>query len=256
MAVVASVAAAGTVDGGIATDGTFLYVAGHWTNNTVWKLRCSDLGTDSFLTDVVNLTDPDAITYMGGFIYVHQGMGARIAKINAATMTHVLSRADATHFDTGFQLVNDGTDIYWADRTNDIVSRIEVAGLTISASNNGAEINNPDGMTFGDDGMLYMITDGGTRIVKITPATMATALQVNLGAIDMWGIADKGDYLYISTEASEDNFFQYRKSDLSLVDQILADARLRSGHAVVVTGDLILLGCYNIDTLTKIGYAP
>jgi hypothetical protein len=203
-----------TIYGGITTDGTNLYTAGYNShlirkividNGTVTTLAgtgssgsANGTGTDA------SFVSPIGITTDGTNLYVVEYSGHRIRKIVISTGvvttlagTGSTGSANGTGTDASFynplDITTDGTNLYLADGSNNLVRQIVIdngtvttlAGTGSSGSANGtgtaASFNRPWGITT-DGTNLYVSEFNGHRIRKIVISTGVVTTLAGTGS--------------------------------------------------------------------------
>jgi len=199
--------------GGLATDGTFLYVADSGSD-TIRKVEIATAevstvvgfawetaaGADGPLS-LVRLNQPVALLLVGGQLYLTEGRTHRLRKVDFAGQTVATvagqfpSAALYTDMAPGFgsqarfgrtgQMLVVGSNLYIAESAYDAIQQVDLdtAEMTLFAGGNGTggtngglgvvQFNDPAGLA--TDGTDFYVSDGaGCTIRKITTATMTT----------------------------------------------------------------------------------
>ena len=182
---------------GITNDGTNLYVA-EYNNHMIRKIVISTgvvttlagsttsgaangTGTAASFNNPVGITTDGTSLYIGDFSN-HMIREIKISTGAVNTLAGQINSGDANgtgtdaSFDNPGGLTNDGTNLYLADYTNNMIRKIDIAtqevttlaGSSTSGSANGtgtaASFNGPVGMT--TDGTSLFVVDSGNHSIR------------------------------------------------------------------------------------------
>lgn len=198
---------------GIASDGTYIYVADAG-NNLIRKIEISSrtvttlagsgtMGSSDGIGAAAEFGSPAGVAIAGSFLYVTDLNNETIRRIEIATGTVSTFAGTALHPGTNdgvgpaagflmpFGITSDGTSLYVADVLGKTIRRIDIATATVTTfagdytspgSNDGvgvaAQFQSPFGVT--TDGTNLYVTDVGNtniRKIEISSATVSTLFR-------------------------------------------------------------------------------
>lgn len=190
---------------GIATDGTYLYVA-DTGNNTIRKIALATgvtttlAGTEGQSGSVdgigaaARFNYPVGLVLLNGMLYLADTNNNQIRKINPATaevttvagksvggIGHIDGGPATAFFGNPIGIATDGTYLYVTDSATNTIRKVSTAGITttIAAS---ASLSKPLGITC-DSTNLYLIDGDSYRILKIDLATEAVTTLAGTGGM-------------------------------------------------------------------------
>src|SRR3989339_721474 len=222
---------------GVATDGTYLYIA-DTNNNRIVKRLASNF---TYVTEIGSLgTGNDQFSYPygiatdGTYIYVVDTGNTRIVKRLASDLSYVAQIGSSGSGDDQFSVPNgiatDGTYIYIADTFNNRIVKRLASDLSYvskigSFGSGNDQFSSPNGIAT-DGTYVYVADSSNHRIVKRL-ATDALTYVSKIGSsgsgndqfYSPYGIATDGTYIYVA-DTSNNRIVKRLASDLSYVSQI------------------------------------
>src|SRR3989339_2210777 len=222
---------------GVATDGTYLYIA-DTNNNRIVKRLASNF---TYVTEIGSLgTGNDQFSYPygiatdGTYIYVVDTGNTRIVKRLASDLSYVAQIGSSGSGDDQFSVPNgiatDGTYIYIADTFNNrivkrLASDLSYVSKIVSFGSGNDQFSSPNGIAT-DGTYVYVADSSNHRIVKRL-ATDALTYVSKIGSsgsgndqfYSPYGIATDGTYIYVA-DTSNNRIVKRLASDLSYVSQI------------------------------------
>ncbi len=164
----------------------------YFTENASNKVYRLNLATGE-LTHWMNLPASHSLAYHAGFLYVSDPVAGRILKVDVATTAltefvgnsaHDVGLTAILNAPQGLAVSPDGTSLYIAENGAHRVLKVDLAAKTMSTvAGNGTagtptaqgmpgdqvSITNPDGLTVGSDGTVYIAALYGHQVYRVDP---------------------------------------------------------------------------------------
>jgi len=203
---------------GIATDGTYLYVA-DYGNKVIRKIAISTGEVTTIST--TGLNGPKGITTDGSNLYVADTKSGTIFAINASGVQSTVSSG----FSVPAAITFDGKNLYVANTGNNNIVQLATSGASSSVL--PTTVLAPQGIT--SDGTNLYVTSG-SYIAQITTGGTSTVLATVSGSNVPQGITTDGTNLYVSN-TTDHTILMVPKTSVSPTTLLVAGSAGNPGSA-------------------------